>query len=508
LLSAVKGEYVDIRQLTRLGCLLLAGGTFLAQALGVSAHPLSQQPPGEEVVVTAADEGREVQLAAGQVLVVRLQANPSTGYGWQLAEPEAEAIVRQIGKGEFEPDSDLLGAPATQVLRFESVREGETTLSFEYRRPWKAQAKPSRTFHLRVRAKGPFREAQPASSPILPNETPSTTADLSSPDLPAAFNWCDLGGCTPVRDQGQCGSCWAFATAGPLELGVLIRGALAEDLSEQYLVSCNSEGWGCSGGWWAHDYHQWKVPPGDQGAGAVLEMEFPYTATHDPCSPPHVHEYQIAVWHFVGDQWMVPQAVDIKRAIYEEGPVAAAVCVNSAFQSYAGGVFGGPGCTIVNHAVVLVGWDDGQGDAGVWYLRNSWGSEWGEAGYMRIPYGLSNVGFGANYVVYTPSPCYTLSSEASPDEAGTVTLDPAPNCAADQYQPGTEVVALAEPSTGWRFTNWSGAAAGDQPSTTVVVDSHKSATAHFQSEMCIPWFVLPLAAALCWSYKRHHSGAR
>ncbi|HEM60858.1 MAG TPA: hypothetical protein ENO24_01065, partial [Chloroflexi bacterium] len=179
--------------------------------------------------------------------------------------------------------------------------------------------------------------------------------------------------------------------------------------------------------------------------------------------------------------------------------------VNAAFQSYDGGVFEGPGCNLVNHAVVLVGWDDEQGQSGVWFLRNSWGGEWGEGGYMRIPYGLSKVGFGANYVVYVPSPCYSLSSQVSPDSAGTVARDPAPNCGEEQYQPGTEVQVLAVPASGWRFVNWSGATAGERPDAVVAVDSHKSVTAHYQSEACMPWFLLPLGAAVCWSYRNRRS---
>jgi hypothetical protein len=88
----------------------------------------------------------------------------------------------------------------------------------------------------------------------------------------------------------------------------------------------------------------------------------------------------------------------IKNAIYNYGPVAAAVCVDRYFQAYTGGIFTDPvPCRQVNHAIVLVGWDDA---GGYWILRNSWGTSWGEQGYMRIAYGTSQVGYAANYVVY------------------------------------------------------------------------------------------------------------
>jgi inhibitor of cysteine peptidase len=491
-----------------LGLILPALGMVLILTPGVLAQPPAQGPPPEEIVVAAADDGRGLELTEGQTLVVRLQANPSTGYGWQVVEPEAGEILLQTDDGEFQPESNLLGAPATQVLRFEPVHEGETTLKLEYRRPWGPAAEPAHEFGLLVRAVGSFPAAEPSSTQQPPDEAPRVVDETVSQDLPPAFNWCDLGGCTPVGDQGQCGSCWAFGTVGPLELNIIIQEGETKDLSEQYLVSCNTQRWGCDGGWWAHDYHEWEVPPGEDGSGAVREAAFPYTARDDPCEPPHPHLYQIESWHHVGGESGIPAVLDIKQAIYEHGPVAAAVCVNSAFQGYGSGVFEGPGCTLVNHAVVLVGWDDEQGNSGVWYLRNSWGAEWGEGGYMRIGYGVSNVGFGANYVVYVPSSCYSLASGVSPEDAGTVTLEPVPNCAEDQYQPGTEVHLSAAASSGWHFISWSGAAAGNAADATVVVDSHKSVIAHFQSETCMPWFVLPLGLAVCWGLKRRCYRAR
>jgi len=217
--------------------------------------------------------------------------------------------------------------------------------------------------------------------------------------LPDYFNWYDLGGCTPIKNQGNCGSCWAFGTVGPLESAILLSGGGEVDLSEQWLVSCNSDGWGCNGGWWAHDYHQWKTDPcGD--TGAVLESEFPYVAYNAPCNCPYPHDYLIDDWAFVGSEHGIPSVSAIKQAIYDHGPISVAVRADSAFQSYNGGIFNEHSSGDVNHAVVLVGWDDNQGSDGIWFLRNSWGEGWGEDGYMRIEYGCSSVGYSACYIEY------------------------------------------------------------------------------------------------------------
>jgi C1A family cysteine protease len=103
----------------------------------------------------------------------------------------------------------------------------------------------------------------------------------------------------------------------------------------------------------------------------------------------------------VDKSYSVPSIAAIKQAIYDHGPVSAAVCAGLSFSDYTGGyVFETHECSSVDHAIVLVGWDDNQGANGIWLLRNSWGTSWGEGGYMRIGYGVNNVGFAANYVVY------------------------------------------------------------------------------------------------------------
>jgi len=164
-------------------------------------------------------------------------------------------------------------------------------------------------------------------------------------------------------------------------------------------VSCNRDSWGCDGGWFAHDYFQWKEDQcGD--SGAILEQYFPYTATDEPCGCPYPHSYFINSWAYIGDEYGIPSVAAMKQAIMAYGPISVSIYVGPAFRAYRGGVYNAIETGVVNHAVTLVGWDETQGIDGVWILRNSWGTGWGEAGYMRIQYSSNVVGYGACYIDY------------------------------------------------------------------------------------------------------------
>ena len=226
-------------------------------------------------------------------------------------------------------------------------------------------------------------------------------------DLPGSFDW--LSECTPVRDQASCGSCWAFSMIGVVESAISIVDGLKVDLSEQWIMSCNTETeppvilskglWGCEGGWFMYDYFQDK-PDECDGFGAVMESSFQYQAADVPCNCPYPHQFWIDSWAFVGEEEGLPEVDAIKQAIMTYGPVSAAVYVNIAFFAYDGGVFNAHEGNEVNHGIVLVGWDDSLGTKGAWIMKNSWGENWGKNGYMYIEYGCSNVGFGACYVDY------------------------------------------------------------------------------------------------------------
>jgi len=95
------------------------------------------------------DDGREITLQKGQTVTIKLEGNPTTGYSWEVVETEG-AILQQVGEPEFEAESDLLGAPGTQTLRFEAVETGQMELKLVYQRPWETDVEPVETFTVQV----------------------------------------------------------------------------------------------------------------------------------------------------------------------------------------------------------------------------------------------------------------------------------------------------------------------------------------------------------------------
>lgn len=206
----------------------------------------------------------------------------------------------------------------------------------------------------------------------------------------SAFDWRSSGNVPPIRDQRSCGSCWAFSTAASLESANRIVNGRVADLSEQHLVSrCHPSG-DCGGGWFDPVFQRYVTD------GTVDEAEMPYRASNSSCPNPSPRPFRAVNWDFVTQKWDLPSTAELKRAIAEHGPITVVVTATPTFQAYTDGVFEESDVALdTNHAVVLVGWDDSKG---AWLLRNSWGTNWGDNGYMWIKYGSNNVGYGAVWV--------------------------------------------------------------------------------------------------------------
>jgi C1A family cysteine protease len=374
----------------------------------------------------------------GQSLPITIEVNPATGYSWSLTE--GNDVLYQDKLAVIIPNGSAIpmpGAPMKQKIYVTSKANGQQTVNLVYRRSWEPNEPVSSQLKVSMGDVPPSLDfsvpaQQPASQPV--KSSPSNVQGATTSPLPAAFDWRTMATLPAIRNQGGCGSCWAFATQGVFESMVSIQGKISPpDTSEQFLVSCNTNGWSCSGGWWGHPYNVDKLGVSQSTVGAVTESDFPYTAQNTVCKANLPHFYKGAAWFNITTPYTVPTVDQMKQTIYTHGPISVAVCVGNSFMSYRGGVFatdeksscGG----YVNHAVVLVGWDDANQ---TWILRNSWGTSWGTQGYMFIKYGMSNVGYNATYLDYittpvvtpTPGPSPTPTMTPKPTQTPTPTLKP------------------------------------------------------------------------------------
>lgn len=211
---------------------------------------------------------------------------------------------------------------------------------------------------------------------------------------------------SPVRDQ-QCGNCWTYSAVGPYECSYIKVNGIAStgiNASEQYALNCS--GGGDCGGGLAYKIFEWMV---NNNKNLATDAAFPDMGSNGSCpgNTPST-SYYATDWGVVdpsGDISKIASVADIKAAICKYGSVAASVNVTSLFQNYTNGVFfetaSNYASPVSNHAISLVGWDD---DKGAWLLKNSWGSDWGEDGYMWIKYNSNNVGRRAAWVIAKKAP--------------------------------------------------------------------------------------------------------
>lgn len=311
---------------------------------------------------------------------------------------------------------------------------------------------------------------------IPPSTTPDATQIATGhlnfrAALPASLDWRNNNGnyVTPVKDQGLCGSCWAFGSTAALESATLIANNTQTpnlDLSEQVLISCSTIN-GCSGGSIA-------------GAGIFLqsigtppEACYPYTATNGNCAQACANRLsnsdKAATWQYVGMPGDMTADI-LKSALNYYGPIVVSMSVFDDFYTYKSGIYQHvTGNYQGGHVVLLVGYDD----AGQYFIaKNSWGTSYGESGYVRISY--PEVGtltqFGQYAVEYTVTPSSGTPAQQNQltviiSGAGTGSVTPSTGTLAwngqigsGQYKPADVVTltAKAASNSASAFTAWQG----------------------------------------------------
>jgi len=214
--------------------------------------------------------------------------------------------------------------------------------------------------------------------------------------LPTSWDWATQGAVTPVKDQGQCGSCWSFSTTGNVEGQWFLKTKKLVGLSEQNLVDCDHEcsqyqnqqscDAGCEGGlmWNAFEY---IITNG----GIDTEDSYPYTAADGSCSFSNTSVgAKITNWTMISTD-----EGDMANWLYQNGPISIAVAADE-WQFYIGGVFYIPCDQELDHGVLITGFDVETDiffqQMPYWIIKNSWGADWGENGYIWIERGNDECG--------------------------------------------------------------------------------------------------------------------
>jgi len=220
-------------------------------------------------------------------------------------------------------------------------------------------------------------------------------ASVDASAVPTSYDWRDHGAVTPVKNQGSCGSCWAFATIANIEgAGFVTTGKLVS-LSEQELVDCDKKtgDHGCMGGLPSNAYKDMI----QQKLGLELETDYPYSGKGGTCRATAAKEKV-----FIGAWSPIAKDEDqIAAALVQYGPLAIGIDALT-MQLYFGGIMDlGILCPpLLDHGVTIVGFD-ASATKPYWIIKNSWGATWGEKGYLRIVKGKSACGLNQEVTTAT-----------------------------------------------------------------------------------------------------------
>nr|ABQ23397.1 cathepsin L [Trypanosoma carassii] len=225
---------------------------------------------------------------------------------------------------------------------------------------------------------------------------------------PDEWDWRKKGAVTPVKDQGHCGSCWTFSTTGNIEGQWAVAGNELTNLSEQMLVSCDARDYGCSGGLMDNAF-EWIV---NQNDGFVFtEESYPYASGSGDAPLCDVGGRKVGAT-IKGHVGLPNDEEKMAAWLAANGPISIAVDADS-FKAYKGGVLTGCEEGQLDHGVLLVGYNK-VANPPYWIIKNSWGPNWGEHGYIRVGFGTNQCNlnsYACSAIVGGPIPNTTTAPD-------------------------------------------------------------------------------------------------
>lgn len=230
------------------------------------------------------------------------------------------------------------------------------------------------------------------------------TTDEMRQQAPAKLDWTTLGATTPVKNQGHCGSCWAYSTTETIESALYMHTGHLVELAEQQVISCDPYDNGCNGG---------DIPSAleyvKSNGGITRESKYPDTSAATgvtgQCDKTEIsNTVRVTSWKFAIPECTAEQCNNqdenaLMAQLHANGPLG--ICVNAeTWPEYTGGIKTGScpgGWYDLDHCVQLVGYDNTHSPP-YWKVRNSWTSNWGENGYIRLAMGSNMCGVASEAV--------------------------------------------------------------------------------------------------------------